>query len=503
MTVSEFTSTDAAIRWAESTFRISARTLASLGVISDQRKHFADLDCACDALVFPYPDDAWKACAVDEQIYASSPNFRTALWNLDAVLRGLSNGRVERVYVTQGEFNGCALVEAGIAPDAMLTLPNSVRSSGSDPDRYAFVREAISAGLSKAPAIIWCANRTRDGLALRTEMVRIFGAARFWFVDLPEWAETVGDVLVREGGPALLDRVVNGALPWPVAGLYRISELPDPPPLTLWKPGFPEWEAKLHLAPRTLSVVTGHPGHGKTLLWTQIWFNVANTYDVKVAAASFETRPKPHMRRQLRSLHAGALEKDLTREQMLAADAWIEDHYRFMVHPDQRPTLDWFLEMAEVAVVREGVSVIQADPWNRFESARDTRQESETDYIGRCLRTLHAFAHDMNVHVQILAHPAKMDATRKGTAPQLEDISGSKNWDNAVDQGFVVHRDEMFSGGVRRTEATLYCRKSRFEELGFPATFELEYDLKTGAYRSTDYDPRPAPSSAKKAGSGR
>jgi len=29
--------------------------------------------------------------------------------------------------------------------------------------------------------------------------------------------------------------------------------------MVLWKPGFPEWESKIMLAPGTLSVVTGHP----------------------------------------------------------------------------------------------------------------------------------------------------------------------------------------------------------------------------------------------------
>ena len=41
--------------------------------------------------------------------------------------------------------------------------------------------------------------------------------------------------------------------------------------MVLWKPGFPEWERKIMLAPRTLSVVIGHPGHGKIVPWTQIW----------------------------------------------------------------------------------------------------------------------------------------------------------------------------------------------------------------------------------------
>jgi hypothetical protein len=61
-----------------------------------------------------------------------------------------------------------------------------------------------------------------------------------------------------------------------------------------------------------------------------------------------------------------------------------------------------------VAVVWHGAKIIQIDPWNRLEAARE-RDESETEYIGRCLRTLHVFAHDMNCHVQVLAHPAKME----------------------------------------------------------------------------------------------
>jgi twinkle protein len=62
----------------------------------------------------------------------------------------------------------------------------------------------------------------------------------------------------------------------PIADIYRLSELPEPAPMALWQPGFEEWERKVILAPRTLSVVTGHPGHGKTALWNQIWFSVVD-----------------------------------------------------------------------------------------------------------------------------------------------------------------------------------------------------------------------------------
>jgi twinkle protein len=306
-------------------------------------------------------------------------------------------------------------------------------------------------------------------------------------VEWPEGCKDANDYLRKDGPVALQALVAEGALPWPVEGLYRLDELPEPPPLTLWHPGFPEWESKVHLAPRTLSVVTGHPGHGKTTMFMQIWYQICNAYGLTAAVASFETRAKPHHRRTLRQLHAGKLEYLMTEQQIRAADTWIKDHFLWLLHPNQRPSLEWFLEMAEVAVVRHGARIIQVDPWNRLEADRG-HGESETDYIGRCLRTLHAFAHDLNCHVQVLAHPAKMDATRKGRAPELEDISGSKNWDNMVDQGFVVHRPKFFDESGRSTEAEVWHRKSRFEELGHPCKLKMTFDLKTGHYRSADYD---------------
>ena len=480
----------AGARWASEHRRLSAATLERLGVGFDAALFFPDLKRKAPALVFHYVG-GWKARAVPDKSFVAGKGFALSFWNLERVLRGLKSQRVERVYVVEGELDACALVEAGIAPEAVLSVPNGAKShAAEDPKRqraYSFVDDALTAGLNRAKAIVWCGDQDAPGLALRSDMVRLFGAARFNFVEWPEGAKDANSVLVAEGPAALRDRVENGSLPWPVAGLYRLSEIPEPPPLTLWDPGFPEWEGKVKLAPRTLSVGTGHPGHGKTAFWAQAWFQVARHYDLVVCCASFETRPKPHMRRQLRSLFCGALEKNLTREGIATADAWIDEHYRFLAHPDQRPTLDWLLDTAEIAVIRHGAKVIQVDPWNRLETARGDR-ENETDYIGRCLRALHAFAHDLDVHVQILAHPAKMDSQRRGKAPGLEDISGSKHWENAVDQGFVIHRPEVFDGTNRKTEAILYYRKTRFEELGHPCKLMLDFDLQKGAYRSTDYD---------------
>jgi twinkle protein len=474
----------AASQWLQRTRGISSDTLALLPVASGTA-FFPDLGRKSEAVFFRFKD-GWKARSYPDKGFVAGGGFKLSFWNLEQVLKAAPN----EVFIVEGELDACALVEAGIPPDRVLSVPNGAKQKAADNPQdmrgYDYVKEALAAGLSKVKKFVWCGDADGSGHALRADMVRILGAARFWFVDWPEGIKDANEYLVKDGADALSELVTDGALQWPVAGLYRLDELPEPPPLTLWDPGFPEWENKIKLAPRTLSVVTGHPGHGKTAMWSQIWFQVVKQYGVPACVASFETRPKPHLRRQLRTLLVGKLEKDLTQEDKAKADAWIRDRYLFLVHPEQRPTLEWFLDMAEIAVVRHGARIIQADPWNRLEASRG-RDESETEYIGRCLRTLHAFAHDMNCHVQILAHPAKMDSARRGQAPGLEDISGSKNWENMVDQGFVVHRPEVFDGTNRKTEAHLYHRKSRFEELGYPCKLAMDFKLSEGRYISTDY----------------
>jgi twinkle protein len=127
---------------------------------------------------------------------------------------------------------------------------------------------------------------------------------------------------------------------------------------------------------------------------------------------------------------------------------------------------------------------LQIDPWNRLEASKGDR-ESETDYVGRCLRELYNLANDFNVHIQIIAHPAKMEGFRRGTAPDLEDVSGSKNWQNMVDQGFVIHRPKLFDEeGNRETYAEFQHQKVRFDELGYATKFGLEYDVEMGRFYS-------------------
>ena len=81
--------------------------------------------------------------------------------------------------------------------------------------------------------------------------------------------------MLRADGPAgpFEDLVAEGALPWPVDGLYRWTNCPNRPSHVL-APRISRMGEQGPPRPRTLSVVTGHPGHGKTTLFMQIWYQI-------------------------------------------------------------------------------------------------------------------------------------------------------------------------------------------------------------------------------------
>ena len=50
-------------------------------------------------------------------------------------------------------------------------------------------------GLSRAKRFVWCGDSDSAGYTLRADMVKLLGAARFWFVEWPEGTKDAGDLL--------------------------------------------------------------------------------------------------------------------------------------------------------------------------------------------------------------------------------------------------------------------------------------------------------------------
>jgi twinkle protein len=264
-----------------------------------------------------------------------------------------------------------------------------------------------------------------------------------------------------------------------VDGVYRMSELPPLPVAVPHDTGFPGLAKHFRMRPGDFTVVTGIPSHGKTSVVNDIACRMAMRHKWPVAFASFEQTPQLDLQRNLRTWHAASLVKDMTEAEIKLADAWIDERFVFVVPgDDDEVTLAWLLERCSVAVIRYGVMLIVIDPWNEMDHLRPPDM-TMTEYVGFAIKEFKKFARKHQVHVIVVAHPAKMKREDgKLPMPTLYDISDSAHWYNRPDAGIVVHRANEQTTIVR-------VSKSRYhDQIGLPGEIAVRYVRERGCYEA-------------------
>jgi len=477
------------IQWATRR-KISAETLKKLHA-GGEIIQFGDRQLP--AIVFHYLDAHgesvnFKARALNEKAFKQRANGQQQFFNQAAVMAG----PLDEVYVVEGEMDACALVEAGVPVHSILSVVGGAPSVSSDDPanakRYAYVNDALVGGLDKCKRFIICTDNDSPGRHLRLDLAQMFGAGKCFWVEWPDEAKDANDYLMQHGAAELGLFLREGVKEFPLDGVYRLSEIPEPPALVLWQ-GWPGWQGKLHLSPTCLSVLSGWPGHGKSHLSQQLWAQIVKQYGIRVALMSMETREKPFVRRNLRSSYWSKLESEMTEAEKKEADDWIEEYFLFIHHPSNSPTIDWILEIVNDCHARHAISAVSLDPWNMIVQDFDRRAQTETGWIGKCLDDCTYLAKACNLHLQILAHPAKPIGAGVREPITYSSISGSQHWANKADQVISIHRDKFVDDyGNRNSDARLIVHKSRYEELGYPCEIAMKLALDQGIFKCMEYD---------------
>ena len=232
-----------------------------------------------------------------------------------------------------------------------------------------------------------------------------------------------------------------------------------------------------------VTVVTGVPNSGKSEFLDALTINLAKYNDWKFMVFSPENGKEQHVVKLVEKI-IGQPTDPKSLERMSETDfgrglAWLSSRYFFAVAEDQDelPTIDWILQKAKAAVMRYGVKGIIIDPYNEIEHALPKGMQ-ETTYISQLLSKIKRFAKAFDVHVWIIAHPAKMQKDKDGNimCPNLYDISGSANWVNKADCGIVVHRN------ATPNVTEVHFKKIRFKHVGRQGVCYLLYNRDTGTY---------------------
>lgn len=403
-------------------------------------------------LAFPYIDPETGERINCKYRLTAQKSFRMdegaplMLWNLRSITEAAGFNPSEPVVITEGEMDALSALAAGFR--RVLSVPNGApqkATEGSiDPDndqaRYAPVWAARRL-LERVQTFIIATDNDEPGRILASELVRRLGADRCRFVEYPAGCKDLNDVLVAHG-EAGVTRAIHAAKAYPVSGLYKMSDFPEPPQFEPYRIRIPEMFDCWPVLPGTFTVITGWPGRGKTT-WMMACLADLMRQGVRICMGSFETAIKPIMVNELRQHLAGTCLKGLTHEKMQQADVMIEERLTIIaqqaVDDATDLDLDYVLELAKIAVLRDGAKVLVLDPWNEMDHKRGTN-ETETEYVGRAIRALKRFARDYQVAVAVVAHPAKPSFEEAKNPPSLYNIAGSAHWYNKADFGLVIHR---------------------------------------------------------------
>lgn len=446
-------------------------------------------------VVFPFKEHGRivneKYRVLGEKKFWQRAGGRRTFWNADALDDPSLESGQQSLIITEGELDALTAIDCGFPLTVSVPDGAPAVAEGENPEDLQPI-EACSENTGKFE-FLWN-NRDRlkrikrfilavdcdaPGKRLAAELVRRLSASRCMFVTYPVDCKDLNDVRMKHGAETV-SAVLNAAKPYPVRGLYRLSDYPDLPPLQTYSTGWWTMDAHMKLFAGEFMVVTGIPSHGKSTWVLNLLCNAASLHGWRAAVFSPEMRTVPHLRSKLRRIKGGtsAFKPEI--------DAFIDDRFVFI---DSDPTgrddedfdLEWIIDKATDAVLRDGIRCLVIDPWNEVEHARGPN-ESMTDYIGRSIRALKRFARLYDVAVIVVAHPTKeVGKDGKSRPPTLYDIEGSAHWFNKCDHGVVIDRPNQYVN-----ESVVRIAKCRFEESGEKGEVRMSFDRETQRFGILD-----------------
>lgn len=419
-----------------------------------------------------------------KKLFRQDPDAVKCVWNEDCLRDPALKG--QPVIFTEGELDAFAAIECGhlrvvSAPDGAPAKEIGGAEDGTKYEYLAMVRELLM-DEPHTPVII-ASDGDGPGVNLMHDVALRLGKPRCKFLLYPKSRDgkrrlkDLNEVKEEYGARGVNETIARAG--WVhKPGVYKMSERPRkelPVPRSLHMGD--AVEPLLRMRRGDFWVVTGVPGHGKSMLVDHLVCLQAVREGMRTCFASFEKEPETDHRRDLRKWHIGeqrghSNDDKWTFNEVEAADDFIERGFRFVVPSDQDDaTLEWLVEQFEAAVVQHACDILVIDPWNEIEHDRPNNM-TLTEYVGYAIKRLKRLAKYLGVTVIVVAHPAKM---KMQDELSLYAISDSAHWSNKCDVGMLVKRRKKEDGGGGEVEIP----KIRTDEIGRVGECSFQVDMVT------------------------
>lgn len=386
--------------------------------------------------------------------------------------------------ICEGEMDALSLEVAGF--QNAVSVPDGAPASNAKnfDTKFEFLEEPK---LAEVQTFILAVDNDEPGRRLEDELSRRLGRDRCRRVYWPEGCKDANEVLIEHGAETLR-AVIESAQPYPIEGVFSISDIEEDIDALL-DYGLPQgeptgWKSLDELykpTPGQWTLVTGIPSHGKSEWLDAMTINIAHNAGWAFAVCSPENQPIAwHTAKLLEKVMGERLVPGkVNRQKFEAAKAWLADHYHFIM--PEEPTLASVLERTKQLVRSKGVRGLVIDPYNEINHTRRQEGWSETEYISAFLTELRTFARNESIHIWLVAHPQKMLKEKDGRYPVPEgyNVAGSAHFTNKADNIIAVYRDTGDPGAP--TE--IHVQKVRSRWLGKRGMTKLVWQQNSGTFK--------------------
>lgn len=386
------------------------------------------------------------------------------MYNIDSIFSENS------CIICEGEMDALSWHEAGFKN--VVSVPNGASKN----QKMSFIDNCWKYFENKDKFYLSTDN-DEPGIRLRDELIRRFGAEKCFKIDYSGLKDA--NELLLEKGIDALKIAIEEAKEIPIEGIFSIKDIEEDLD-DLYLNGLPsgdrtgdnQLDDHIGFMPGELTVITGIPGHGKSIYLDQISIGLAKNSGWRFALCSPESYPlKMYYARLIKRIIGKKFShKNIDRSDYEEVKRWIKDRYD-VIFPDDGFSLDVILDKAKSLVLRKGIKGLIIDPWNRIE-ANLPPNYNEGKFVNEQLTKMIKFAQKTGVHVFLVAHPTKMQKVPGAinyTIPNLYSISGSANFFNMTQNGMTVYRN------FERGTTEVYIQKVKWEHLGKIGTCTYEY----------------------------
>jgi twinkle protein len=503
---------------------LSIELAADMGLYSARRLRDGSIEADLNGPILALPyfeydqevNTKYRWSEDGERRFQQRKNAAKTLYNANVLLQDDTMNRLEggtdELIWTEGEFDCQAVLLSGYdtcvsvpdgAPPArdkngkLIHVPDDDKDiDPEDDDKFAFMGRLMDP-IMKVKHHIIATDGDEPGGRLAKELVRRIGAAKCFWVEYPKdevvpdkkkkgklrTCKDMNEVLKYLGKDAVR-KMIEDAKPWPVKGLFRLSDYPDMEIPQMCEIGLSEdLDKHMKFYEGQFVVCTGIPNVGKSTFINQASVLMAKRHKWPVAIFSGEKDVKPFLAHELMTSFLGKARADWSFEDKQRAEAFVQRYYQFIDYDDSADveiTVKYLLDTAAVAVFRDGVKMLIIDPWNELEHNRPMNI-SLTEYVGKMIKELKRFAKQFRVCVIVVAHPTKLGAD---VVPGLYSISDSAHWANKPDLGIVVHSGDPENPNARQ----IIIPKVRLKRIaGNTGVVQLSFDERTGLFIKLEF----------------